>query len=251
MNIQTFSLDQRKIGRLDLKNCSSSLRILALGPHPDDFDAVAVTLRHFHANGNPIDAAILTLSAIGVEDAFDGAVTNKDKERIRESEQLDSLHFFGLPPQALHLVKLREDQDGYIENCSGNADLVCGLIENCAPDIIFLPHRNDTNPDHRRTWRFAAESARRLKKPLAVFQIRDPKTTEIEINLVTPFDEKAAEWKGAMLRHHRSQHARNLNTRGHGFDERILSVNQTLAQSLELDAQYTEAFEFTLWPTTV
>ncbi len=59
--------------------------------------------------------------------------------------------------------------------------------------------------------------------------------------------EKEAEWKGELLRCHRSQHARNLNTRGHGFDDRILKVNQVVAESLRLDAPYAEAFEFTLW----
>ena len=37
---------------------------------------------------------------------------------------------------------------------------------------------------------------------------------------------------------------RNLNTRGHGFDDRILDINQELAKSLKVDDVYTEAFEF-------
>ena len=152
--------------------------------------------------------------------------------------------FFGLPQKALHVIRLREDAQGYIKDCPENAQRVHNLIDACTPDVIFLPHPNDTNPDHRRTYRFATEAIIRLKKPLAVFQIRDPKTTEIKINMATPFGEKDAEWKGTLLRCHASQHMRNLNTRGHGFDDRILDINQELAKSLKVDDVYTEAFEF-------
>ena len=38
----------------------------------------------------------------------------------------------------------------------------------------------------------------------------------------TAFGPEEAEWKATLLRFHSSQHQRNLNTRGKGFDERIL-----------------------------
>jgi hypothetical protein len=62
------------------------------------------------------------------------------------------------------------------------------------------------------------------------------------------FGEREAAWKAELLRNHRSQHQRNLNTRGHGFDERILRVNREIAaKHMEMDHQYTEAFEVELF----
>jgi hypothetical protein len=46
-----------------------------------------------------------------------------------------------------------------------------------------------------------------------------------------------------LLRFHRSQHQRNLNQRGHGLDERILSVNRQSAKECAADAPYAEVFE--------
>ncbi len=47
-------------------------RIVILSPHPDDFDAIAVTLRQFHERGSRIDLAVVTSGASGVEDFFSG-----------------------------------------------------------------------------------------------------------------------------------------------------------------------------------
>jgi hypothetical protein len=60
-------------------------------------------------------------------------------------------------------------------------------------------------------------------------------------DLYMPFDAAAASWKADMLRLHRSQHERNLNTRGQGFDERVLAVNRQAG--LDLNAAYAEVFE--------
>ena len=46
-----------------------------------------------------------------------------------------------------------------------------------------------------------------------------------------------------MLRHHRSQQERNLRTRGHGFDARVLEVNREAARELGAALPYAEVFE--------
>jgi hypothetical protein len=79
--------------------------------------------------------------------------------------------------------------------------------------------------------------------PMTAWLIRDPKTVAMRIDLYTPFDKDEAGWKAEMLRFHRSQHQRNLNTRGRGFDDRILDVNRAIARDLALDAPFAEAFE--------
>jgi hypothetical protein len=69
-------------------------------------------------------------------------------------------------------------------------------------------------------------------------------------DVYTVFREKDAEWKGQLLRFHESQQQRNLNTRNHGLDERVLRVNRTIAQeSLQMN-MYAEAFELEFFEGT-
>jgi hypothetical protein len=62
-------------------------------------------------------------------------------------------------------------------------------------------------------------------------------------DIYTAFGEEDAQWKAQLLRFHDSQQQRNLNTRGHGFDQRILDTNRQIARELGLQAPYAEAFE--------
>lgn len=39
---------------------SKALCLLVLAPHPDDFDAIGVTLRFLRENGNPLYVAVAT-----------------------------------------------------------------------------------------------------------------------------------------------------------------------------------------------
>jgi hypothetical protein len=84
---------------------------------------------------------------------------------------------------------------------------------------------------------------RESRLAVTVCLMRDPKTISLHMDVYTPFGEGEARWKAELLRFHRSQHQRNLNTRGHGFDERILATNRRIAHELGLDAPYAEAFE--------
>ena len=72
---------------------------------------------------------------------------------------------------------------------------------------------------------------------------RDPKTRHMQSDLYAFFDEKEAQWKAELLRCHCSQQQRNLNTRGYGFDERILRVNREVAGGVTGRAAYAEVFE--------
>ena len=61
------------------------------------------------------------------------------------------------------------------------------------------------------------------------------------MDLVTPYEAPTAAWKAALLRCHRSQHARNLRSRGIGFDERILAPDRAAAAPFGFHA--VESFE--------
>lgn len=213
-------------------NWPSHQRILVLAPHPDDFDAAGVTMRFFHERGDLLRVVVLSGSASGVLDSF---CAPHEKVAVREREQRASLRFFGLTEEALTFLRLPEDTDGHpIEN----PEAVRRELEAFVPDLVVLPHYHDTNAGHRRAYAmFRNVSA----KPALLF--RDPKTTEFRCDLYMPFDEATAQWKRQLLLYHRSQDHRNRLVRGHGFDDRILSMNQQIARELGCAAPYAEAFQ--------
>jgi len=224
----------------------TDLRVVVLAPHPDDFDAVAVTMKRLHENGNRIDVGVLTSAASGVEDGFDGAFTNAEKAATRECEQRESCRFFGLPDECLRFLYMTEGDDGHMIDELTNINLMRRYLLDIKPDIVFMPHGNDTNLDHQRTFLFYQRIIEQERLSIMAWLIRDPKTIEMRDDIYTVFDTVEADWKGEMLRCHHSQHQRNLNTRGHGFDDRILMVNRDIAKRIGSDFPFAEAFEVLL-----
>lgn len=222
-------------------------RIVVLAPHPDDFDAIAVTLRFFRDNGNRIDVAVLTGGASGVEDGFRGAFTADAKAALREEEQRASCRFFGLPDDRLAFLRLVEDDSGHLVPGPDNLAQVREYLVNRRPDLVFMPHGNDTNADHQRVFALFTQIVREERLKMTAFLNRDPKTIAMRPDVCTGFDEDAALWKGELLRLHQSQHQRNLNTRKAGFDERVLSVNRQIARELGGLWPYAECFEIRTW----
>lgn len=216
-------------------------RWLVLAPHPDDFDAVAVTLRRFADAGDEIRLEVLTGGASGVEDEF--VAGWEAKTAAREEEQRASCARFGLLPGRIRFHRLPEDAGGHMLDDEANERKISSILARCEADGFILPHGNDSNADHQRTFRFFHRWASASERAITALLIRDPKTLGLRIDLLTPFDETEAKWKASLLRCHRSQHERNLRTRGHGLDERILSVNRDLAAQHGLTQPYAEGFE--------
>lgn len=224
--------------RLNDLSLPGPLRALALAPHPDDFDAIAVTLHRLHAAGHRIDVAVLTAGASGVEDGYGGANTPAEKAALREAEQRESCARFGLPPERLHFLRLWE-------RGADDADDVrlCDYVLATRPQLVFMPHGNDSNRTHRRVYQSFDAIARAEGLALWAFLNRDAKTDSMRHDLYCDFDEAEAQWKAALLRLHRSQQARNLNTRNLGFDERVLAMNRESAMLVGAALPYAECFE--------
>ncbi|MFC1461861.1 PIG-L deacetylase family protein [Verrucomicrobiota bacterium] len=214
-----------------------------LAPHPDDFDAIGVTMRFFRDNGNPIYVAVLSPSASGVQDTFCSSPTLEKKARIREQEQRESCRFFGLPESYLTFLNLEEDDTGQPMDSHDNCRHIEEHFAGVRPDFVFLPSGNDTNSGHRATCSMFKKIASAASYPITGFLNRDQKTVSMRHDLLTVFGPEDAEWKAKLLRFHQSQHQRNLNQRHHGFDERILSVNREIARELPGPDMYAEAFE--------
>lgn len=221
----------------------SELCTLVLAPHPDDFDAIGVTMRFFRDNGNPIHVALFSSGASGVEDGFCSSPDLKVKAEIREREQKESCRFFGLPQANLHFLRFEEEMAGDTVESRDNYECIRKHLLIIRPDIVFLPHGNDTNSGHQRTYTMFRKIASSLDYPVTAFLNKDPKTIRMRYDLYTVFGEEDAKWKAQLLRFHQSQHQRNLNTRQHGFDDRILNVNRAIARDLSEKDKYAEVFE--------
>lgn len=215
------------------------MRVLVLAPHPDDFDAIGVTLRELHAQGHELHLAVLTGGANGVDDGFDGAIDAAQKVALREAEQLASCAFFGLPAGRCRFLRLWQHAADAGRDDARLREHVLAL----QPQLVFLPHGNDSNATHRRTHAHFHALATQERLSLWACLNQDAKTLQMRHDLYTPFDAGLADWKAALLRHHRSQQQRNLRTRGHGFDARVLQLNREAAAALGLDAAYAELFE--------
>jgi LmbE family N-acetylglucosaminyl deacetylase len=215
------------------------LTILVLAPHPDDFDAIGLSLRHLHAQGHALHVAVLTSGASGVEDGFEGASGDRAKAALREAEQRESCAFFGLPPQRLQFLRLWEAQAQAADDL---ARLQAWIAARPA-DLVFMPHGNDSNRTHRRTYEAVCALAATLQLEAWACLNQDAKTLEMRVDLFFEFGEADAQWKAQLLRFHRSQQERNLRTRGNGFDARVLAVNRQAAQALDTAQPYAEVFE--------
>jgi LmbE family N-acetylglucosaminyl deacetylase len=214
-------------------------RWLVLAPHPDDFEVVAVTMRRLAERGCELHLDVLTGGASGVEDGF--AVDWEEKTQAREAEQRESCRRFGLPEERLRFHRLGEDSEGHLRDDVDNERRVIAILDSLDPEAVVLPHGKDSNADHRRTFRYFERwwNGRRTK-PIALL-VRDPKTLEMRLDLATVFGAEEASWKAELLRCHRSQHERNLRTRGTGFDERILATNREIGR--EIGVEFAEGFE--------
>ncbi|MFC1814427.1 PIG-L deacetylase family protein [Thermodesulfobacteriota bacterium] len=220
-----------------------NLRILSFAPHPDDFDDIGVTMRFLKDNGNPIYVGVISSGAGGVDDSFCTPPTLLEKRNIRESEQRNSCKFFGLPEDHLTFLRLQEDSGGHPQDTTDNFQKTKDFILRVRPDLVFLPHGNDSNSGHQQAYIVFKKIVLQAGYPVTAILNRDPKTINMRVDLYTPFGEKESEWKGKLLRFHKSQQQRNLTKKGYGFDERILNVNHQTAKEIDQKVLYAEAFE--------
>jgi len=214
--------------------------VVALAPHPDDPESVALSLKLFAEAGCSVHYIIVCLSPAGVQDSYalthakeNNQLSVEDltlyKRELRREEQLQSARLAGFLAAPCKFLNMEEDLTGHLIESPHNARMIEEALDECDPDIAIMPYGEDTNSDHVLVYRYFRQSAAKLAarkgKPILALYNRDPKTVEITEQLAVPFTVREADWKARLLRVHRSQHERNLKQRGHGFDDRILRTN--------------------------
>jgi LmbE family N-acetylglucosaminyl deacetylase len=236
------ALKPRLPTRLSDVDFPGALTILVLAPHPDDFDAIGVTMRFLQQQGHQIQVAVLTTGASGVEDGWSGAGNAATKAAIRESEQEKSCAFFGLPQGRLRFLRLWEHPEdaGLITR---DNERLREYVLSVDTDCVFLPHGNDSNRTHRRTFETFHAIATRADLSVLAFLNLDAKTVAMRPDIYMPFGASDASWKAELLRMHISQQERNLKSRGYGFDERVLALNRKAAAEAGYKEGYAEVFE--------
>jgi LmbE family N-acetylglucosaminyl deacetylase len=233
--------------RLDEALLPDGLTAALLGPHPDDFDCVGVTMRRLRDRGVRLAVAVLSSGVSGVEDCYTAPPAAERKAAIRREEQRASCRFFGLPESDLAFLRLAEDAEGEPADTEGNRAMVAAWLADGAPPVVFLPHGHDEKGGHRNVYALfrAVVAARGLT--VAAFLNRDPKTIGLRMDAFTPYGPEEAAWKARLLRFHDSQQQRNVRARGRGFDERILELDRRSATELGLAEPAAEAFEVELF----
>ena len=130
--------------RLDRLDVPRSWRVLALAPHPDDFESTAAAHRWRRDRGNPIGLLVLSSSANGVEDAFCDPPTPEAKAAAREDEQRAGCRMFGLAEDRLRLLRLRVAwPGGYLVDDEANFTALESAAAGFGFDLAVLPHGDD------------------------------------------------------------------------------------------------------------
>ncbi|OGP74628.1 MAG: hypothetical protein A2V86_06940 [Deltaproteobacteria bacterium RBG_16_49_23] len=240
----------------------ASGKVLVLGPHPDDPESVAITCRILMRLGCDLWATIVSMSPFGVEDEYaqrwqnnDSISLQKKKIEIRRREQTSATEMFGLTPDRLTFLGIEENQG--LDSPDSSAKIRDHFIS-MAPDIVIMPIGKDPNRTHARVYQVFRECVEDLtlkkEKPVVALYNEDPKTLEIRHDLFVLFGEESADWKRTLLRIHDSQQQRNINSRGIGFDDRILRMNhlgykrlQEMLPHADSPANYAEVFEIELF----
>lgn len=218
------------------------LKLLVTAPHPDDFDAIGVTLRHLMNAGHEVHV-IVSETGSGIDKVYGAGMTAEDRRQLRVMEQTNSFRFFGLPDDRFRFLKLDNAEDDQVADNAANRRFLERLVRELKPDMLFMPHGNDTNRAHRAMYAMMKAIASGVEWPIALMLNSDVKTVGMRKDFYLAFDETEAQWKSELLRYHDSQHQRNLRDRGYGFDERVLMLNRRTAAELGIDEPYAASFE--------
>ncbi len=150
-------------------------RALALAPHPDDPDAVAVTLRLLARGGWEVSWAIVTSGCSGVQDAFAGSLHARKSRGAR-----GGTGGIGTPLRSARgtaaLPAAGRGCDGELAETAENRMRFDAALRKLAPALVLLPCGADTDPTHRRVFTWFHDWMCNWPHPLTALYNEDPKS---------------------------------------------------------------------------
>ena len=218
------------------------MRILVTAPHPDDFDAIGVTLKYLMDQGHDIHVFVAETGS-GIDKFYGAGLTQEEKRQLRVREQTGSFRFFGLPDENGHFLRLNNAPDDQVVDDEANRLFLERRIRELKPDMLFMPHGHDSNRAHRDMYAMMKAIASKVEWPVALMKNSDIKTLGMTKDFYVGFGPAQAQWKAKLLRYHDSQHQRNLRDRKYGFDDRVLTLNRRTAAELGIPEPYAASFE--------
>jgi LmbE family N-acetylglucosaminyl deacetylase len=114
--------------------------VLVVAPHPDDESIGCGGMICLHRRrGHPVHVVFLTSGELGME-----GVAAAKVRAIREAEAAEAARVLGV----MGLDFLRLPDDGVSANIERGAQALRQALERQTPDLIYLPHPEESHPDH-------------------------------------------------------------------------------------------------------
>jgi N-acetylglucosamine malate deacetylase 1 len=132
------------------------MNILVFAPHPDD-DLIGCggSIANHINNGSEVSVVYMTSGEAGSL-----KYTKTELAKIREAEARDAAKKIGIT----NTIFLN-NQDGYLDYNQANLAGLIEIIREHKPDIVYLPHENDSHMDHKTTYKLVTESVNRAAGP--------------------------------------------------------------------------------------
>jgi len=150
--------------RVTLKNNhSKKKKVVVFAPHPDDETfGCGGTIAKKIREGYEIIVVVITdgRNAFRIVLGINSEPTPYELREIRRSEAERAIGILGVPKENIFFLDF---EDGTLHDNEQKAeDIVTGILaENC-PDEIYLPYKNECNPDHQTTNKIVKDSIRKL-----------------------------------------------------------------------------------------
>jgi len=220
----------------------SGMNVLVLAPHPDDYDAIAITMKLLQQCDNRIFVRVLGTGWNRVEDEICDPATPEAKAALQRQEFHESCRRFELNEDDVAFLDMKEDSSGYIRKHPFNIELLKKAITEIKPQLIFMPHWNDTSNDRRLAATLAWDALDELGLSTPLLHFYTPKTRTMYRHFYTVFSRSEADWKAGQLQCHRSIQQHYMAHYGIGFVDKIIQLNYDAGRDIGKD-KYAEVFE--------
>lgn len=134
---------------------NDTLRVLAVGAHPDDCDLkIGGTACKYTDQGHQVKFISMTNGAAGHHEQGGATLVQRRQAEAEAAAQVADVEF-----------QLLDNPDGRLQPSLANRDQLITLIREYTPDLVFTHRPNDYHPDHRYTAQLVRDAAYMVTVP--------------------------------------------------------------------------------------